>query len=151
MRLAHSYVATAIYHGDLPKLDGSVKCVDCGDAANEYDHRDYKKPMEVEPVCMGCNQLRGPGVNAFPAEGKQKRLSRLKRHYMKYGEPSIKAARIQKEFKPMAMNTYREEAGVRRQNVLALHKKGVKQGDIAAQVGLTRERVRQIINAAKPS
>ena len=53
--LAHRYVTAAIYHGDLPRLDGSVACVDCGRAAEEYDHRDYKKPMEVEPVCKACN------------------------------------------------------------------------------------------------
>lgn len=67
-RLAHSYVTTAIYNGDLPKLDGSVACVDCGHPAVEYDHRDYKKPMEVDPVCKSCNQLRGPGIHRDPSE-----------------------------------------------------------------------------------
>lgn len=50
-----------------------------------------------------------------------------------------------------AHQQYRKEAKERQKVILRLHKKGVKQGDIAAQVGLTRERVRQIINAAKPS
>ena len=67
-RLAHQYVTTAIYNGDLPRLDGSVRCTDCNDPAAEYDHRDYKKPMEVEPVCRACNQARGPGLHRDPTE-----------------------------------------------------------------------------------
>jgi hypothetical protein len=61
--LAHRYVAVAIYNGDLPRLDGGIKCSDCESPAKEYDHRDYKKPLEVEPVCMACNAARGPGIN----------------------------------------------------------------------------------------
>lgn len=71
-RLAHSYVSVAIYNGDLPKLDGSIKCVDCDQPAAEYDHRDYKKPMEVEPVCRACNQARGPGLHRDPSECAEK-------------------------------------------------------------------------------
>jgi transcriptional regulator with XRE-family HTH domain len=36
------------------------KCVDCGNKAVFYDHRDYRKPEMVEPVCLSCNCLRGP-------------------------------------------------------------------------------------------
>jgi hypothetical protein len=78
-RLAHAYVSTAIYNGDLPKLDGSVPCTDCGGAAVEYDHRDYKRPMEVEPVCKSCNQLRGPGLHRDPSETAEKPPSILRR------------------------------------------------------------------------
>lgn len=73
--LAHRYVTAAIYHGDLPRLDGSVACVDCGRAAEEYDHRDYKKPMEVEPVCKACNAARGPGLHRDPSETAKKPLT----------------------------------------------------------------------------
>lgn len=66
--LAHRYVSVAIYNGDLPRLDGSIPCADCGAPADEYDHRDYKKPMEVDPVCRGCNQARGPGLHRDPCE-----------------------------------------------------------------------------------
>lgn len=79
-RLAHSYVTTAIYNGDLPKLDGGVACVDCGAPAVEYDHRDYKKPMEVDPVCKSCNQLRGPGLHRDPSETGNKQPSILRRY-----------------------------------------------------------------------
>lgn len=38
-------------------------CVDCGNDASEYDHRDYNKPLEVSPVCRSCNAFRGRGKN----------------------------------------------------------------------------------------
>jgi hypothetical protein len=38
-------------------------CVDCGGQATEYDHRDYDKPLMVDPVCRRCNLTRGPAVN----------------------------------------------------------------------------------------
>lgn len=34
-------------------------CVDCGADAQVYDHRDYRKPYEVDPVCQTCNLKRG--------------------------------------------------------------------------------------------
>lgn len=34
-------------------------CVDCGVSAQVYDHRDYSKPYEVDPVCQKCNLARG--------------------------------------------------------------------------------------------
>jgi hypothetical protein len=79
-KLAHAYVTTAIYNGDLPKLDGSIKCADCDAPAAEYDHRDYKKPMDVEPVCRACNQSRGPGLHRDPSETAQPRQSILRRY-----------------------------------------------------------------------
>lgn len=77
--LAHQYVSVAVYNGDLPKLDGSVLCADCSMPAEEYDHRDYKKPMEVAPVCRACNAARGPGLHRDPAETGVKPLSIRKR------------------------------------------------------------------------
>lgn len=60
---AHAKVYKAVAKGDLPKLDGSIVCVDCGGEALHYDHRDYKKPLEVEPVCRKCNYSRGSAKN----------------------------------------------------------------------------------------
>jgi len=37
-------------------------CVDCERRADEYDHRDYSKPLEVEPVCRSCNLKRGHAI-----------------------------------------------------------------------------------------
>lgn len=77
--LAHRYVDIAIRNGDLPKLDGSVPCVDCSEPAAEYDHRDYKKPLDVEPVCQRCNQARGPGLHRDPSETGERGLTIRKR------------------------------------------------------------------------
>jgi len=73
--LAHRYVSVAIYNGDLPRLDGLIPCEDCGRPAQEYDHRDYKKPLEVSPVCRECNAARGPGLHHDPVETAMKPLT----------------------------------------------------------------------------
>ena len=53
--------------GELPHLMcGDIPCVDCGAPARDYDHRDYNKPLDVEPVCRRCNILRGPAIPADP-------------------------------------------------------------------------------------
>lgn len=47
--------------GVLPSLaGGDYACTDCGAAAEHYDHRDYARPLDVEPVCRACNVHRGP-------------------------------------------------------------------------------------------
>lgn len=58
--VAHNAVGRAVKDGLLPRIDANTKCVDCGKSAKVYDHRDYRKPLEVEPVCHSCNSLRGP-------------------------------------------------------------------------------------------
>lgn len=57
--IAHRAVQKAKSIGLLPILDGSISCVDCGGIAHQYDHRDYRKPLDVVPVCRSCNQRRG--------------------------------------------------------------------------------------------
>lgn len=49
-------------NGLIPRLDGNIHCVDCGKPATCYDHRDYQRPDEVEPVCRACNARRGPAL-----------------------------------------------------------------------------------------
>lgn len=56
---AHRAVKKAIRLGFLPALDGSQRCVDCGGIATQYEHRDYSRVIDVEPICCGCN-LRRP-------------------------------------------------------------------------------------------
>ena len=54
-------VSRAVKSGQLADpatLQGS----DCEKPARWYDHRDYSKPLDVEPVCAGCNRRRGPGL-----------------------------------------------------------------------------------------
>lgn len=41
------------------------KCADCGKQAQAWEHRDYRKPETIQPVCNSCNQIRGPAVSYF--------------------------------------------------------------------------------------
>jgi hypothetical protein len=63
---ARRVVARAVRDGRLARLDGSIRCVDCRGPAEGYDHRDYRKPLDVQPVCMDCNIRRGA---AEPMDG----------------------------------------------------------------------------------
>jgi hypothetical protein len=59
--MARRLVARAIDLGVLLKPSYYL-CVDCGSRATQYEHRDYNKPLDVEPVCVTCNNRRGPGI-----------------------------------------------------------------------------------------
>ncbi len=61
-RRAHAQVYAAVRRGEIPVLTGEIPCVDCGRAAQQYDHRDYNKPLDVDPVCRSCNYKRGPAA-----------------------------------------------------------------------------------------
>ena len=37
-------------------------CIDCGNPAQCYEHRDYNKPLDVDPVCRSCNYHRGAAI-----------------------------------------------------------------------------------------
>lgn len=53
-------VYRAVKKGFLVDLkEQIIPCKDCGSRAKVYDHRDYAKPLEVDPVCIGCNITRG--------------------------------------------------------------------------------------------
>lgn len=67
VKAAHAAVQLAIREGRLPKQK-KCKCVDCGKRAQCYDHRDYRKPLDVEPVCKACNNKRGPGLPLLAKE-----------------------------------------------------------------------------------
>ena len=56
---ARRAVQAAVKSGAIPKAKG-LTCVDCGREAHVYDHRDYAKPLDVQPVCVSCNLVRGP-------------------------------------------------------------------------------------------
>ena len=55
-------VAKAIKANQLKKLTGDIPCTDCPQPADRYDHRDYTRPLDVEPVCRLCNARRGKGL-----------------------------------------------------------------------------------------
>ena len=60
-------LSEALARGKIPQAR-RFRCVDCGKAATEYDHRDYGKPLDVQPVCHSCNMYRGPAVfSGIPA------------------------------------------------------------------------------------
>jgi len=54
-------VSRSIRLGELKPIDECI-CVDCGRPAQHYDHRDYNKPLEVDPVCRVCNAKRGHAI-----------------------------------------------------------------------------------------
>jgi len=58
-RAAMKVVAKAVRGGRIQPA-AAFACADCSDAAAVYDHRDYTKPLQVEPVCLRCNARRGP-------------------------------------------------------------------------------------------
>ena len=91
--LAQRAITRAIKNGDICPAKECL-CVDCGKAAQHYDHRDYSKQLVVDPVCARCNQLRGPAIAFVPAfEVRQyvgaanRRATRLK--MAKYMQDSI--------------------------------------------------------------
>lgn len=61
--LAHRAVARAIRAGQLRPIKDCM-CVDCGAQAEHYEHRDYSKPLQVEPTCRRCNFRRGPAAGS---------------------------------------------------------------------------------------
>jgi hypothetical protein len=67
-RKASATVARAIRQGQLPRLGSGcgIRCTDCDSDARVYEHRDYSKPLEVEPVCFSCNLRRGPAIDMAP-------------------------------------------------------------------------------------
>jgi len=60
-RKAHYRLYARIKKGLMPPAS-AFKCSDCGAQADRFDHRDYSKPYDVEPVCCTCNRNRGPAI-----------------------------------------------------------------------------------------
>lgn len=58
---ALAIVGRAIKQGVLAR-PYAFACVDCGKRASQYDHRDYRRPLDVAPVCVGCNHRRGQAL-----------------------------------------------------------------------------------------
>jgi hypothetical protein len=58
-RWAKVWVARAMRSGVLMHAN-QHRCVDCGEWATGWEHRDYAKPLAVDPTCSSCNFKRGP-------------------------------------------------------------------------------------------
>jgi hypothetical protein len=59
--LAGAAVTAAVRDGSL-QHPSNFACADCRRPAQQYDHRDYNKPLQVVAVCRRCNLLRGPAI-----------------------------------------------------------------------------------------
>jgi hypothetical protein len=62
-RRATADVTNEIKRGHMKRATEHA-CVDCGATARDWDHRDYTKPLEVEPVCKPCNTRRGTAYDS---------------------------------------------------------------------------------------
>ena len=67
---AYQIVRYALITGKLP-FPYTLKCADCGEKAQCYDHRDYTKPLDVTAVCNRCNLKRGPSVQGVDPRKKR--------------------------------------------------------------------------------
>lgn len=54
-RKAQKAVTDAVRSGKIPRVT-SMKCKMCGNAAKEYHHDDYSKPLDVVPLCVSCHR-----------------------------------------------------------------------------------------------
>lgn len=59
---AHKILQEQKYRGYKDSPEGE-KCVDCGEPAKHWEHRNYARPLIVEPVCHSCNLKRGSTHN----------------------------------------------------------------------------------------
>ena len=56
-------VAAAVRRGELLHVREHI-CLECNIwTAVHYEHRHYSKPLEVTPLCQGCNNKRGPALD----------------------------------------------------------------------------------------
>jgi len=60
-RKVEKRVAHAVRTGKIPAAS-DLLCEDCLQPAQDYDHRDYGKPLQVAAVCKPCNAKRGPAI-----------------------------------------------------------------------------------------
>lgn len=58
---AKSRIYLLVRNETLPKASDCY-CVDCWETAECYDHRNYHKPYQIEPVCRSCNAKRGKAI-----------------------------------------------------------------------------------------
>jgi len=76
-RRINAFVGVAVKLGLIPSPK-AFQCVDCGQQACCWEHRDYNKPFEVEPTCKSCDKKRGEGktisISGFLDTSKFKRI-----------------------------------------------------------------------------
>jgi hypothetical protein len=80
---AQQLTRLAIKRGILPH-PSKFRCADCGARGYCYDHRDYRRPLWVTPLCNACNGRRPP---ALPWVPKQHNGNRDEDHYIHHSRP----------------------------------------------------------------
>jgi len=145
------WVRVALKNGLIPQAT-TCKCVDCGNTAQCYDHRDYRKPHIVQPVCKRCDCRRGtakPSLNDFFT---RKQLINLVLDVKpRYGKQRIEKIIQTALLRPLscAMTPYKRyliQAAARRKKIRAMVEKHGNMELVAKKLGITRERVRQIVD-----
>lgn len=114
---SHQWVAIAVKSGKIPRPANCI-CVDCGKKAYCYDHRDYRAPHLVDPVCKKCDSKRGPG---FP------------RHYSEMFTTT--------EIRQMIA---KKRAFDCRERIREMAKAGISYPEIGRVFGISRQRARQL-------
>ena len=87
---ARARLGAAVKSGKISPAHTKM-CVDCGYQAQVHDHRDYTKPLEVDPVCKSCNGYRGMA--------KDSQLRVIPKIFLKYDDHKL-ISREHKKLKP---------------------------------------------------
>lgn len=65
---AYRVFRLAVMDGLIRRLpDGETACIHCDAPATCWEHRDYRKPIDVQPACDSCNTRLGRGMTAVEA------------------------------------------------------------------------------------
>jgi hypothetical protein len=139
--IARRAVFLQVKNGALPRVKTMV-CVDCGAQAEAYDHREYSKPLDVEPVCHVCNHKRGPAVDS-------PKRSAFNGSY-KQTDPEVLQEMVRFKAEILEATNALSEARKRRGiEIVTRIDNGDSFTDIARDLGISRERVRQLWFRAK--
>jgi len=83
--------------GQIAEIGPGMLCFYCSVQATEYDHRDYNKPLDVDPVCHSCNLLLGPAIpwdGVEVCEINQTRNIEVQKAISKFGSQSALAKKL---------------------------------------------------------
>lgn len=144
---ARRLVAEAIKRGDIKKAIFQ-KCADCGGKAQCYDHRDYRKPLEVDAVCKACDVKRGAGLpfDYLDARWVYRGKESINRIFPEHAEnvdvPTRKTVWNNEQFnKKLALN-----ASARKEEIRMLCET-MSQTEVGIKLGISRQRVSQLLKS----
>lgn len=140
-RSASGQAKAAVRRGDLPD-PATLRCADCGAPAIGYDHRDYRHGDQVEPVCRKCNWRRGPARPIAPSRNLH--VWTVARFLAEDVGWLLSAVERAPEIADEA-ETISGAARSRLDIIKAMVRSNANQTAIATRLGISRERVRQLI------